>query len=443
MVSWKDISDQKKLELVYRRYVKKEDVAVLASEVEMNAVTLNRQLQRMRAALDDESPDWRNNLPEWFENDEPVPSAPVIEFPKQKPLPEYEEMFQLLKKGPISLDGLCSRFDRSPETMLKFLDNMRQVGYVVEKEKQYVHVNTHIPPKLEFKPAKTLADLEGQEIVFGVASDAHFGSTHAQVSARARFIEIAYHEYGVRHIFDPGDITTGVNGYRGQEWDLIPSIRPNSRRSVAKTTEAQIWLANQCTPRLPGLKYYELGGNHDYWHIVNSGIDAVARLAQGRDDMYYLGYDVADVPLTDRASIRLWHPSGGVPYSISYRLQKGLEQLAFDELSRAVELNENPKVRLLLAGHLHIEVKFHRGPMIAAHVGCFEGQTNYLKRKGLYPTIGGAIFKVRLTDGGLIQRVEYTFIPFAEVENDWMNWPTPPVEDEYEPDEVTTIFRAG
>jgi hypothetical protein len=194
------------------------------------------------------------------------------------------------------------------------------------------------------------------------------------------------------------------------------------------------------------LRYYVLGGNHDYWHVMKTGIDAISRLCKQRDDFVYLGYDVADVPLTDRVSLRLWHPSGGPSYALSYRLQKGIEQVAFDELTKAIEQNDDPKGRFLLAGHMHIEVKLHRGPMVAAHVGCFEGQSNYLKRKGSYPQIGGAIFKVRLTDGGLIQRVDYTFVPFTEVEDDWKNWPTPPEPDYdalFRPDRVEILFQLG
>ena len=222
---------------------------------------------------------------------------------------------------------------------------------------------------------------------------------------------------------------------------MIPALRVYGNRQVAAVTEKEIWLADQYTPEYPGLTYYMLGGNHDYWHVVNSGIDAVAKLCAGREDMVYLGYDVADIPLTDRVDIRLWHPSGGVPYAMSYRLQKALEQTAFEELTRAVTENENPRLRILLAGHMHIEVKFNRGPMLAAQVGCFEGMTNYLKRKGLYPQIGGSIFKVWLTDSGLIQRVEYTFMPFNEIEDDWKFWPIPPSTSVLEdPDEIGVIF---
>jgi biotin operon repressor len=436
MSVWSKISDEKKFELLMRRYVDNEEIGGMAQEVGMNPITLNRQLQRLRSLMDEEQPEWREAAPA------PAPK-PRIEFPPERELPSYPDMFQLLRKGPVSLDELSRKFDRSKETIGELISRMEAEGYVIERTRNTVEISPLNPAiRVDYKPARTLADEVGHEITFGVASDAHFGSSHAQVSARNRFIRMAYEEYGVRHIFDPGDLTAGVNGYRGQEYDLIPSLRPRNGKDLARVTDGQIWLADSATPRLPGLTYYELGGNHDYWHIANTGIDAVGKYCRQREDSVFLGYDVADIPLTDRVAIRLWHPSGGVPYSLSYRLQKGLEQLAFDELTRAVEQNENPKVRFLLAGHLHVEVKFHRGPLVAAQVGCFEGQTNYLKRKGLYPSIGGAIFRVRVTDSGMVQRVEYTFVPFSEVEDDWQNWPTPPQSEVlHQPDTMDTIFR--
>lgn len=435
-MSWKNLTEDERIELLRRFYFAKHQILDLALETGINPTTLRRYIQRLRQEVE------RTPLWEELADRKPVDiSTPELSITNERPMPEHKELFLLLKKGPISLDALSTRFDRSVESISKMIAEMESSGYVIDRNKNWVSVNTVKAPRVDYKPAQTLADLEGSDLVFGVASDLHAGSTHSQPSAYNRFIQIAYEEYGVRHIFDPGDVTAGVGGYRGQSFDIIDDIRPTDRSSYLNTTNGEIWLADAYTPKLPGLTYYKIGGNHDYWHVVNTGKDAVAALCRLRDDHVYLGYDVADVPLTDRASIRLWHPSGGVPYSLSYRLQKGLEQMAFDELTRAIEESVDPKVRILLAGHLHVEVKLHRGPMVAAHVGCFEGQTNYLKRKGLYPTIGGAIFRVRLTDSGLIQRVEYTFIPFTEVANDWKNFPTPPVPDfDFSPDRVETLF---
>lgn len=420
MTTWKNLTRAQKLDLYKRHYQNHEKYTDLATEIGMPVPSLRRNLRdfKILAGIN-----------------------PKASLPSEKPLPANDDLFDILRKGPISLRDISRRFDRSPDTIRKLIEDMKKEGYIIEESRLGIIIDTQKHPKVDYKPAKTLADEAGYDIAFAVASDLQAGSNCCQPSSFNHFIKTAYEEYGVRHVFSPGDITTGIWGYKGHAIDMVPAIRPSEVVSPSMATSFQIWLANMYYPVLPGLKYYILGGNHDYWHIIHSGIDAVAQFCRIRDDAIYLGYDVNDVPLTDRASIRLWHPSGGVPYALSYRLQKGLEQLAFSELSRAVEENDNPKVRFLIAGHLHLEAKFHSGPMIASLAGCFEGQTNYLKRKGLFPQIGGAIYRVRLTESGYIQRVEYTFIPYNEIKDDWMNWPLPPESDLPEaPDMVDVLF---
>lgn len=418
--AWTRMSDFEK-DALLKRKESGEDVGNLALELDMNWATLDRYLRA-----------WKS-LKYAVQNMEEEEKAEEVQ-----PEPVNKELFDALKKGPVSVYELSRMFDRSDTTIKGWISDMQAAGYMVQEQNNVVEALKK--PTTVFKPARTLADEAGQELSFAWVSDQHAGSSHAQPSAIRKFVDIAYNEYGVRHILCPGDLTTGIFGYRGQEWDMIPALR-SLLRNPGAATMAEVWLANEYTPQYPDLKYYIIGGNHDYWHIVKSGIDAVSVFCKSRPDCYFLGYDIADVPLTDRVSVRMWHPTGGVPYSLSYRVQKGLEQVAFDELERAVYENDNPKVRLLLAGHLHVEVKFHRGPMVGIQAGCFEGQTNYLKRKGLYPTVGGGIAKIRFTDGGLIQRFMYEFIPFHEVVDDWMNFPVPPeMEEPGIPDKVETLF---
>jgi biotin operon repressor len=415
MPSWSSLSDGERDQILARRE-SGESIEFLAVELGVNENTLRGRLSEHR----------RYRGPDIIED---------------RPIPKHPELFAILKKGPTPLSRLSRMFDRSEATILHWIDEMRDAGYIIEENNQVLQ-STKLPPKVDYRPQQTLADEMGQEIIFGVLSDPHAGSSHSQPSAMQRFVDIATNEYGVQHMLMPGDLTCGLYGYRGQEYDMIPAVRPLGRMQAAVATRNQIWLADKYLPQVPGLKYYLIGGNHDYWHIVNAGIDSVALFAESRDDSLFLGYDVADIPLTDRASVRMWHPTGGVPYALSYRLQKGLETLAFEELYRAIEENEDPKVRILIAGHLHVEVKFHRGPMVAALAGAFEGQTNYLKRKALYPTIGGQIWRIRLTDNGLVQRVEYTFIPFTEIEDDWKNFPVPDQgEIMGEPSRVEPLFN--
>jgi hypothetical protein len=425
-MGYKDLIDSQRLDY-YKRWKNGEPIIALAAEVGTYPATFERRLREIGQ--------YHRETTE----QEQVKKVEPAQVARKRPA--NEELFSLLKAHPYTLDELSKKFDRSKETVLEWINQMKKDGYVITEEAETVSFTGNTKPTAPEKLITTLADEAGQVITFAACSDLHAGSAYSQPTNHQKFLDIAYNEYGVRHVFDPGDKTTGVGGYRGQEHDMIPALR-HSKYSLI--TEQQIFLADAYTPRYPGLKYYKLGGNHDYWHVVNSGIDAVAKLCEGRDDMTYLGYDVADIPLTDRVDIRLWHPSGGVPYALSYRLQKALEQTAFEELNRAVTENDNPRLRMVLAGPMHIECKFNRGPMMAVQCGCFEGQTNYLKRKGLFPQIGGSIFRVWLTDSGLIQRVEYTFINFMEILDDWKSWPIPlQMNVMQDPSPLSVLFRAN
>ncbi len=428
-MGWRDLTEPQKAEFYARYKADPNEVVTMADEVDMNPLTLRRRLQEWAQTNRVRSEGTKEAL---------VQPAGAVSLAG---LPSYDELFSLLKKNPMTLNELSSMFDRSRETVLAYLRSMQEDGWAIQEERGQVAFNKRVksqPPQL-----RSLADDQGQVVTFATVSDTHAGSIASQPTALRQFMDIAYHEYDCRVVLVPGDLTTGVNGYRGQEYDMVPYLRVLGRNYQA-ITEQQVKLANLYFPEYRDLKYYVLGGNHDYWHITNAGIDAVYRLCRRRDDMVYLGYDLADIPLTDQVDVRLWHPSGGVPAAFSGKLQKAVDQFAYDELSKALAYGENPRLRIVLAGHVHVEVKFQRGPILAAHTGCFEGWTNYLKRGALVPQIGGGIWRVWLTDGGQIQRVEYTFITYPDIKDDWANWPEPSIELEglMDPDEVDIIFRA-
>lgn len=322
-----------------------------------------------------------------------------------------ENVLAFLKNKPRSLRALSVHFDRSEATIEEVLDALRREHYnIVETAGEHVLDTRTIVPEKRCIP-ETLADRAGMCVRLALVSDLHAGSLAQQITSFRRFIQDAY-DADVRHVLVSGDICAGHEVYRGQIHDLY-----------AVGSALQLIAAVETLPRLDGLTYYVIGGNHDYSFVKSEGFNIVSALGSERDDVEYLGFDLADVPITDQVDIRLWHPSGGVPYAISYRLQKGLEQIAYDELVQAIESGENPKMRVVSAGHLHVATTLWRGPILGLQVGCFEGQTNYLKRKALFPQIGGYVVELWLTDSGLIQRCRQEFKPFLEIRDDHRNYP--------------------
>lgn len=405
MSTWDKYSDEER-SAIYRRSLT-EGMTGVAKEVGMKTSTLERRLREFK----------KDHGIQPAQQNIPVPTGG-----------REAMLVEALRKGQLSTTEIANMLELSPQAVDQLLVTMEQAGYRIRRSNRQVKLQTlRGVEDRRFFPGKHLAESSNRSgvVTLGIGSDLHSGSTHSQPTAYNRFLEVAYNDYNVRHFLDPGDVTTGLFGYKGQEYDIVPDIAPRSRNEASMTTQGQIWLADKYTPKIDGVKHYKLGGNHDWWHITASGIDAVAALCRQRDDFHFLEYDAADLPITDKFSVRLWHPTGGVPYALTYRLQKGVEQMSFSELNKALVDNENPKLRLLIAGHLHIEASFHSGPYMAIHPGCFEGQTNYLKRKGLTPVIGGAILQLYLDDAGNILRTGYTFLPFKEIHKDYENWPIP------------------
>jgi predicted phosphodiesterase len=310
-----------------------------------------------------------------------------------------------LRRGPLSYQQLSAVFDRSEVTMRQVTADMIANGYsVVRDQRKVVLPDT---PAVDFEPEPLFRSGDTVDISFGVVSDTHGGSHFEQVTALQDFCHIAQEEFGIKHILHPGDAFAGRGVYRGQDSEVYAVNGCDQADAVA------------CN--LPeGFTWWLLGGNHDYSFYRGSGLDVRHELRRiGRDDIKLLPYDVADVPLLPGIDARLWHPSGGAPYALSYRGQKGAAQIAQDELMRVVMGDKTkPTIRLLIIGHLHVQYMFDHGPMVVIGAGCFEGQNGYLKRKPLVPHIGAWILQCRFVDG-MLHRITPVRFRYREIEDDW------------------------
>lgn len=314
----------------------------------------------------------------------------------------------LERRKTITGQELCEELSCSPGEIFELISEFRKQGYEIICDEKNVTLSTNVTSQgTAFKEP-----LGETEIVFGIASDLHIGSKEVQLTALNEFAEICRKE-GVKHILCPGDVLAGQNVFPGQQYEVY-----------ALSAEEQEASAIVNIPT--GFDWYLLGGNHDYSFIKRGGgHNPILVLENARDDLHYVGFDEADIPILHGVDAKLWHPSGGVPYSVSYRMQKAVEQLAYQELSKVVwNQKDKPTVRFLFSGHLHIQVQAMFGSIFGAQCGTFEGQGSYLKRKGLHPLIGGYVIKadIRRTDG-LIMNFDAKYHMFPDlIENDWKNY---------------------
>jgi len=249
----------------------------------------------------------------------------------------------------------------------ELLEELSSRGFIIRKGDLPPVDQTYRMPKL----------LEPIEI--GVVSDPHLGSNYQQLTHLHDFYDFCA-DRGIKTILNAGDICAGNgNVYRGQIYEMF-----------IHGADATVDYVVKNYPHRRGIKTMAIAGNHDESFLKNDGTDIVSRVAEKRTDFDYLGMHGAYVKLGN-IKIYLMHPSGGVAYARSYKVQKIVEQFS-----------PQNKPHILFCGHYHItnHLPMYRN-VEAFNVGCFEAQTPYLKRKGLYPSIGGLIVKIYPTEEGL------------------------------------------
>lgn len=302
------------------------------------------------------------------------------------PAAEAERLLALLRREPVTLEALADRLDRGPGTVRRWLDALRAAGYqVTEREGRWLLSGS--PPA----PADTQTHLEPARgiVRFAVVADTHIGSRFSRLSALADFYRRLADE-GIGEVFHVGDLLDGHGMYRGQEWE-----------QDVHGFDAQIQYAVEHYPRIAGIRTRLIAGNHDLSYLKVTGADPLVRVAQLRDDIEYLGPYSAWVNVTARFRAYLVHPNGGPAYARSYKLQKLIESF-----------QGGRKPNLLIAGHWHEWVVLWERNVWAMMAGCWQDQTDYMRRKALQPKVGGTIVTVRLDQDGAIQSFEPRFVAY-------------------------------
>lgn len=174
-----------------------------------------------------------------------------------------------------------------------------------------------------------------------------------------RYLYAKAEDEGVRHILHSGDFTDGR------------SNRPEQIYELKETSyEGQV---EYCVDKYPSFsgKTYVIQGNHDNWWYKSTGSEIVKAIAKQRDDIVYLGSDVADLKI-GKLKARLFHGSGGNAYAKSYKLQKYLDSIPIDE-----------KPHILQTGHIHQAFYMQQDRTHCFQTGALEDATPYTRSLGL------------------------------------------------------------
>ncbi len=320
-----------------------------------------------------------------------------------------EQVVKALKHGPQTRIHLADILDVGPGTIDKILAGMRESGRYELSERANKIV---MPKRPAHRPKLDYIWPQGQMISLLHLSDLHFGSIHHQNSALRHITKVAVEEEGCKYGLVSGDITHGINMYRGINFDLY-----------AYGGDEQIDAACEGLPQYEGFTWLLMGGNHDESHFKADGVNVVRTICEHRSDCVYAGFGKSDIPLmqgdTGALNVRMWHPTGGAPYAKSYRGQKGAEDATKDWLNEAVTEAETRLIVILQWGHVHYKDLFFHGPMTVLNPGCFESQNIYLAEKALTPEIGGVISHTQLSGGGWSSQTQLRWLHYRVAEDDY------------------------
>ncbi len=311
-------------------------------------------------------------------------------------LATFAELMRLCKRG-IPFGDLCDQLDMAPSRVRRLIDDARAVGYRVDIAGDVVAQRE--PEPSEVAQDVGVAPVVGDRFQIAVISDTHFGSKYCLRKQLKEFVRHAY-DRGCRHVLHAGDMLDGC--YRHGQWEL-----------THHGVDDQIQDALDTLPRIDGLNYHYIAGNHDETFTAATGLDT-GRLIQdrarasGRADLHYHGCRDALLKL-GTVKIELWHPRSGKAYSLSYHLQNYI---------RDMPAASGRKPDLIFAGHWHTAVYFEQRGIHACGCPTFQGGGSaFGKSLSGAPSIGGLIVSWELTQHGTLRRVAVERSSYYDVEH--------------------------
>lgn len=273
------------------------------------------------------------------------------------------------------------------ETIYAEITRLELEGHEIEK---WTDGNTKYL-QLKKKPSddhrQVKLQVKEQESVL-VISDTHIGHQKSELKFLQEVVRYAY-DNGVRKVLHVGDLVEGN----------YMSIRPASIKELkAIGFDDQLELADKTLPKLDGLHYYMISGNHDFTHMRNTFADPVKTLALMRDDVTYLGHNYGKVWL-GKTDIALVHPTDGIGQNYGLKLHKYFERAG-----------EDKQARIILMGHYHKHTHLHYRGRDGFIVPSMVSQSKFMKDNNLASVVGAFILHLKTNSKGELVTITPEYI---------------------------------
>lgn len=289
---------------------------------------------------------------------------------------ELCEKIKILLKKKKGFVDICKELQLKDYEIIGLVNLMKQDGELID----YVNgelVRLKTPPKTnDIYQVST----NSTHIPLLLISDTHLCSKYDRLDI-LRYLYDKAEDRGIKHILHSGDFTDG----RSNRPEHIYELRETSY-------EGQV---DYCVDKYPTFsgKTYVISGNHDDWWYKSTGSEIVKAIAKRRDDIVYLGSDVADLKI-GKLKIRLFHGKGGNAYAKSYKVQKYLD---------SIPLEERPHI--LQTGHVHQSFYMKQDDTHCFQTSCLEDLTPFARSMGLANDKSVWWVDVNIDDRGKIESI--------------------------------------
>jgi hypothetical protein len=242
---------------------------------------------------------------------------------------------------------------------------------------------------------------QGDKLKFGFTSDNHLCNKNSREDVLNTLYDIFLDE-GVAVVYNGGNWIDGE--FRWNKNEIFIYGATNQLRYCARNF-----------PHRPGIvTKYVVGDDHEGWYAQRDGMDVGDYLQKhrkedfGYDDLEYLGYAEADIPLSlpeqeCQSFMRILHAGGGTAYAMSYATQK---------IAESYQGGEKPSI--LMVGHYHkFDWSFPR-EIHAIQMMTTCDQTLFMRKMKIQAAVGGGIVEARRAPDGTINRVKVEIITFFD-----------------------------
>lgn len=304
-----------------------------------------------------------------------------------------------------SLDSICEALELKPYAVMGLVSELKSQGNNVLEVKRNgeLYIVNYGDKSINKSNAYHLVT-DDFVVKLAFISDTRLGSKYQQLSILNDIYKKA-NDYGVKNIIHCGDISEGT--YYGANGLYVDTL-------FAQDEEEQTNYIVDNYPYVEGITTHFVTGEHDQTHLKKNKVDIGKNIAKEREDMNYLGANSGEIIINNSdninaTSIRVLHPKGKIPYTISYHPQQFISAMRSED-----------KTDILLHGHwLQSEHMYFRN-IDEFSVPSVVATTPEMIDRGDQNCVGAWFITLFLNKKYKLEKIVPMFIPYYKtIENDY------------------------